>query len=129
MFSSIQYILCGHKTWTQIYYSKMFNKFYEKTCPQIWKFGIIVVSLLSNQKEKNTMKKTFGTFYKVWLVLWLFMVIGYVKCIVHLCHTDFKAPYKAEILYGVGVCSGLGGVIGWFDIADVPEVTAVEVVK
>lgn len=44
--------------------------------------------------------------------------VGWVKCIVKLTHTDFNAPYKAEVLYGVGILTGAGAIIGWIDIED-----------
>ena len=45
-------------------------------------------------------------------------VIGWVKSIVKLTRTDFQAPYKAELIYGVGVFTGAGAVIGYININD-----------
>lgn len=44
--------------------------------------------------------------------------IGWVKDIIKFIHTDFHAPYKAEIIYGVGISTGAGAIIGWFNIED-----------
>lgn len=67
------------------------------------------------------MKKSGIILYAVYLVFWVVMLIGYIKDIVKLCHCDFKAPYKAEALYIVGACTGLGGVIGYININDKAE--------
>lgn len=45
-------------------------------------------------------------------------VIGWGKSIVKLTRTDFNAPYKAEIIYGIGVFTGAGAVIGYININD-----------
>ena len=44
--------------------------------------------------------------------------IGWIKDINKLIHTDFKSPYKAEVIYGIGAFTGLGAVIGWLNIKD-----------
>ena len=44
--------------------------------------------------------------------------VGYVRGVVKLVKCDFKEPYKAEVIYGVGTATGLGAVIGWFNIPD-----------
>lgn len=52
----------------------------------------------------------------IWMCVVLFLFIGYVKNIIHLCQCDFEPKYKAEVLYGVGTCAPpLGGIFGWFD--------------
>lgn len=43
------------------------------------------------------------------------LLIGEIKCIVKFCKCDFKESYKAEIIYGVTMCCGLGSVTGWMD--------------
>ena len=45
-------------------------------------------------------------------------IIGWVKDVVYLTRTDFKAPYKAEVIYGFGAVTGAGAVIGWIKIND-----------
>lgn len=43
---------------------------------------------------------------------WVFNLIALIDC-------DFEAPYKAEIIRGVGVVAApVGGVVGYFDIED-----------
>ncbi len=55
----------------------------------------------------------------IWSVIVIGLGIGYVRGIVKFAKCDFKAPYKAEIVYGVGIATGLGCFIGWFNIPDV----------
>lgn len=44
---------------------------------------------------------------------------GYVKNIVRLAHTDFQAPYKAEVLRGAGILVPPMGIIeGYIKIND-----------
>ena len=49
------------------------------------------------------------------VVIFIVLAIGYVKGVVKLVQCDFKPSYKAEIIYSVGVISGLNGVLGWID--------------
>lgn len=58
---------------------------------------------------------------KIGCILMLIIMIGlvgYVRGIVKLVKCDFAEPYKAELIYGVGTATGLGVVIGWFNIPD-----------
>lgn len=74
------------------------------------------------------MKRRFRMFVLIQFVLGILGLIGYVMCIVKLCNCDFRESYKAEVIYGVGVCTGLGAVIGWIDIEDGPS-TRIDPVK
>ena len=47
------------------------------------------------------------------------LLVGWVMNLSALIDCDFKAPYKAEIIRGVGaVVAPAGGVVGYFDIED-----------
>lgn len=48
----------------------------------------------------------------------LFASIGWCLSVVKFAKTDFKYPYKAEVIYGVGVVTGAGIVIGFLNIED-----------
>ena len=41
---------------------------------------------------------------------------GWVKNLIKLSECDFEAPYKAEIIYGVGILPPVGMVTGWLDL-------------
>lgn len=52
----------------------------------------------------------------VYAFVGLFLFAGYVQCVVKFVSCDFKPSYKAEIVYGVGLVTGLGGIVGWVDV-------------
>lgn len=44
---------------------------------------------------------------------------GWVMDIYRFSKCDFRSPYKAEALYGIGiVCPSVGGVFGWIKFKD-----------
>jgi hypothetical protein len=49
------------------------------------------------------------------LIMYILAIAGYIQNIVHLIQCDFEPSYKAEILYGIGACTGLGALLGWFN--------------
>jgi len=51
----------------------------------------------------------------VYFAIVVLLTVGYVKDIVKFCQCDFKPSYKAEVVYGVGIVTGLGCVFGWCD--------------
>lgn len=62
-----------------------------------------------------------GIFGAIALVIALAVlpVIGYVTNIVKLCQCDFKTPYKAELVRGVGVVVPVVGMVtGYLTIKD-----------
>jgi hypothetical protein len=56
-----------------------------------------------------------SSFSFISLILYILLFIGYIKCIINFATCDFEKSYKAEIIYGTGVITGLGGILGWFD--------------
>ena len=44
------------------------------------------------------------------------LVLGEVKCIVKFIRCDFEPSYKAEIVYGVGMLTPIGCIIGYMDL-------------
>lgn len=62
----------------------------------------------------------------VMVLITILLFVGYVRGIVKFVQCDFKAPYKAEVIYGVGMVTGLNAVIGWFNIADGEEIEEIE---
>lgn len=59
-----------------------------------------------------------GVFVTACIVIALMAVIGWIRCLTHFVRADFEAPYKAEIVYGVGTFTGAGAIIGWININD-----------
>lgn len=52
----------------------------------------------------------------VGIVILLVMAIGWVKNLMKLADCDFEAPYKAEVIYSIGVIPLVGMVTGWLDL-------------
>lgn len=55
------------------------------------------------------------------VLLFLFLVIGEVRCIYQFFTSDFKPSYRREAIYGFSTVTGLGCIVGWFNFADEPE--------
>jgi len=56
----------------------------------------------------------------VWLLIAL-AVIGWLKNIVKFSDCDFVAPYKCEVVHGIGIVPVVGAFTGWMDIEDGDE--------
>ena len=54
---------------------------------------------------------------------------GWVVNCVKFARLDFEAPYKAEILRGIGIIPPIGAVMGWVPISDIQTVQKVRIVK
>lgn len=52
------------------------------------------------------------------LIILLIIGTGWVKNIVKLVKCDFEAPYKCEVIHGIGVIPPIGAVTGWLDIEE-----------
>ena len=48
----------------------------------------------------------------------IFLIIGEVRCIVKAYKCNWESIGKAEVIYTVAACSGLGSIVGWFNIKD-----------
>ena len=59
--------------------------------------------------------KYLGLFSGLLIVL---LLIGEVKCIIKAVNCNWEPIGKAEVIYTVGAFTGLGSIIGWFDIKD-----------
>lgn len=42
-------------------------------------------------------------------------IVGWIMCVVKFVSCDFDTPMKAEVFYGLGVFTTLGGILGWFN--------------
>ena len=52
------------------------------------------------------------------LIIYLVFLTGYVMNIVKFVRLDFKAPYKAEVIRGIGIVPPIGGVLGYIKVTD-----------
>lgn len=43
------------------------------------------------------------------------ILVGEVKCIIKFCSCDFKESYKAEMIYGISMVTGIGAITGYMD--------------
>lgn len=67
----------------------------------------------------NRKENVDGTIGCIIILFWVAMISGYFINIYKLIQCDFKAPYKAEVIRGVGVATGIiGCFVGWLDIED-----------
>lgn len=51
-------------------------------------------------------------------LVWVFLIIGEILCIVKMCRCNWEPVGKAEIIYTIGTFTGAGGIIGWIHIED-----------
>ena len=49
------------------------------------------------------------------ILLWVFLIVGEIKCLIKFFSCDFEPSYKAEAIYGVSTITGLGSIVGWLD--------------
>jgi len=52
----------------------------------------------------------------VYVVIILVVGTGWVKNLIKLSDCDFEAPYKAEIVHGIGIIPPVGMITGWLDL-------------
>lgn len=52
------------------------------------------------------------------VVLGILCLIGEVMCIVKACRCNWEPIGKAEVIYTVAACCGVGAIVGWIDIED-----------
>lgn len=59
-----------------------------------------------------------GKFGCIVICFYFLLFLGYVLNIVKFVKYDFEAPYKAELIRGIGMVIPYGGIIGYFHIED-----------
>ena len=52
------------------------------------------------------------------LAIYLLLIVGYCRCVYKMCTCNWEPVGKSEVIYTIGVFTGLGGVIGYFNIED-----------
>lgn len=63
--------------------------------------------------EKDT-----GNMILVGLLLIILSAAGEILCVIKATRCDWEAPYKAEAVYTISALTGLGSIVGWFNISD-----------
>jgi hypothetical protein len=56
-----------------------------------------------------------STMKKIIILLIMLYIVGWIMCVVKFVSCDFDTPMKAEVFYGLGVFTTLGGILGWFN--------------
>ena len=62
--------------------------------------------------------KTVVIIWIIYLAIIVLGLIGEVKCIIKAVNCNWEPVGKAEVIYTAGACTGLGAIVGWFDIED-----------
>lgn len=62
--------------------------------------------------------KGFALIELVFVLFFIFATIGEIRCIYKFIQCDFKPSYKAEVIYGVGIFTGFGCVLGYFNFGE-----------
>lgn len=50
------------------------------------------------------------------MVVILVGAVGWIKNVIKLTECDFEAPYKAEVVHGLGIIPPVGMVTGWLNL-------------
>ena len=57
-----------------------------------------------------------GKVYVIVGFILIIMIVGWSKNIVKLSECDFEAPYKCEVIHGIGVIPFIGAGTGWLNV-------------
>ena len=52
----------------------------------------------------------------LFIIIPIYMAIGWIKDIEKFSECDFRASYKAEIIYGLGLVPPIGMITGWLNV-------------
>lgn len=52
------------------------------------------------------------------ILIWVLAIIGEIKCIIKAVDCNWQPVGKAEVLYTVAACTGVGSIVGWINIED-----------
>lgn len=63
------------------------------------------------------MKSGIG-FGLIGVAICVLLIVGEVKCIYKAINCNWDPIGKAEVIYTSAACTGLGSIVGWFDIED-----------
>jgi hypothetical protein len=57
-------------------------------------------------------------FFGVFMIVCLALTLGWVLNVYKFFSCDFEAPYKAEIIYGIGIVTPISGITGYLDFGE-----------
>lgn len=72
-------------------------------------------------KIKTSAKNISSSIVYFIILLSVLGIIGEIMCIYKFATSDFKPAYTREIVYGLGMITGTGTVVGWINIEDGEE--------
>jgi hypothetical protein len=52
----------------------------------------------------------------LFIIIPIYMAIGWIKDIEKFSECDFQAPYKCEIIHGLGLIPPVGMITGWLNV-------------
>lgn len=50
------------------------------------------------------------------LIIFGIVATGWIMNLIKLTRCDFEAPYKAEVIHGLGLISPIGAITGWLSV-------------
>jgi hypothetical protein len=53
-----------------------------------------------------------------YIVIVVFLIVGEVKCLYKACKCNWEPIGKAEVIYTASAFTGIGCIVGYFDIED-----------
>ena len=56
------------------------------------------------------------TMFLIWAVAVIIIGAGWIANIIKLSNCDVEAPYKCEVIHGIGLIPPVGMVVGWIDV-------------
>lgn len=54
----------------------------------------------------------------VQVIIYILVLVGEIKCIIKAINCNWDPVGKAEVIYTVSACTGLGAIVGWINIED-----------
>lgn len=52
------------------------------------------------------------------IAFYALFLIGEIRCIYQFCTSDFEPEYKRELIYGIGMVTPVGFIVGYLNIHD-----------
>ncbi len=62
------------------------------------------------------MRREKGYIFLTGIIILMVVTIGWTKNLIKLSECDFEAPYKCEVIHGIGLIPPVGMITGWIDV-------------